>query len=69
MIYLNSASAYAADLYASAFKADPMNPEAGRRYRREVLAPGGSRPEMQSLERFLGRKPNAKAYYELMGLA
>jgi metallopeptidase MepB len=36
---------------------------AGKRYRSIVLEPGSSRPEAETLELFLGRKPNGEAYY------
>ena len=53
--------AYAGDIFASVFARDPMSPEAGRRWRYQVLEPGASRSEMRMLEAFLGRKPSTKA--------
>lgn len=54
---------YAADLWSTCFASDPMNEEVGMNYRRLVLQPGGSRPEMQSLEAFLGRRPGVEAFF------
>ncbi|KAK4050222.1 metalloendopeptidase [Microbotryomycetes sp. JL201] len=53
---------FSADMYDTVFKQDPMSPESGIRYRREILEPGGSRDEMDSLIKFLGRKPTADAF-------
>jgi metallopeptidase MepB len=50
-------------MFYSAFKEDPMNKEAGRRYRHMVLEKGGAQDEMLTLEQFLGRKPSAEAFY------
>ncbi|KUJ19679.1 zincin [Mollisia scopiformis] len=61
--------AYAQDLFKSMFEVDPMSKEVGMRYRRVVLEKGGSRNGMELLEDFLGRKPNAAARYEELGLA
>ncbi|KDQ07822.1 hypothetical protein BOTBODRAFT_38504 [Botryobasidium botryosum FD-172 SS1] len=52
---------YAYDMYETVFAADPMSPAAGKRYRDEILLPGGSRDEMESLKAFLRREPNADA--------
>lgn len=60
---------YATDMYESVFKqTGPFNVDVGQRYRREILAPGKSRDAMDSLEAFLGRKPNNKAFLKLYGL-
>ncbi|KAF3922778.1 Saccharolysin [Arthrobotrys entomopaga] len=60
---------FASDMYYTGFKENPMNPENGRRYRKEVLEKGGSRDEMESLKAFLGREPNSKAFFEELGIA
>ncbi|XWX01200.1 hypothetical protein V2A60_009226 [Cordyceps javanica] len=60
---------FSADMYYTAFKADPLNSEQGRRYRHIVLERGGSRPEMELLKEFLGREPNSDAFFEDLGLA
>ena len=60
---------YSADMFHSVFAADPMNKEAGRRYRRTVLEKGGSREAMDLLRDFLGREPSTEAFYKELGLA
>jgi hypothetical protein len=40
-----------------------MDVDAWTRYRSSVLEPGSSRPELEALELFLGRKPTSEAYY------
>lgn len=53
---------FAEDIY-SVFKAlGPLNPEAGARYRREILETGAQRPEEESLRAFLGREPDEDAF-------
>lgn len=39
-----------------------MSKAAGKLYRDRVLYPGGSRDAMDTLEDFLGRKPNNEAF-------
>ncbi|KAL5513671.1 PRD1 [Sanghuangporus vaninii] len=59
---------FAADMYATVFKKDPLDPALGQRYRKEILFPGGSRDELESLKCFLGRPPNSSAFMkELFG--
>lgn len=53
---------FAADMFESVFRADPMSPALGAKYREHILGPGGSRDEMDSLVAFLGRKPNNEAF-------
>lgn len=50
------------DMFETVFKKDPLSAEAGLRYRREILEPGGEREEMESLTRFLGRPPSNEAF-------
>jgi len=52
---------YAYDMFETVFASDPMSPAAGKRYRDEILLPGASRDEMDSLKAFLKREPNADA--------
>lgn len=65
--YLSS-QVYSTDMFYSVFKKDPMNPKEGRRYRHTVLEKGGSQDEMKTLVDFLGREPEADAFYEDLGL-
>ncbi|KAL0947842.1 hypothetical protein HGRIS_013904 [Hohenbuehelia grisea] len=59
---------FAADMYDTIFKADPLDPARGARYARTILQPGGSRDELESLKEFLGRPPNNQAFVkELFG--
>lgn len=46
-----------------------MDGKVGRDYRHKVLEKGGSREEMDSLKDFLGREPNAEAFYKELGIA
>ncbi|EMG47786.1 hypothetical protein G210_1760 [Candida maltosa Xu316] len=55
---------YAADIYYSLFKEDPMNLENGIRYRDIILKPGGSKEIMDNLVELLGRKPNSEAFLQ-----
>lgn len=41
---------FAADMYATVFKADPLDPARGKRYRDAILKVGGSREETDSLK-------------------
>lgn len=55
---------FAADMYRTVFKQDPLDPRLGKLYRDKILLPGGSRDELVSLEDFLGRPPNSNAFLE-----
>ena len=48
----------------SAFRGDLLDPTVGHRYRQWILEPGGSRPPEELAEGFLGRKPDAEAFYQ-----
>ena len=39
------------------------------KYRKTILAPGGSRDSIDSLEEFLGRKPDINAFLEMNNLS
>lgn len=58
---------YSADLFV-AFGGKLMDPETGLRYRKTILAPGGSKDGMQMVEEFLGRKPNQDAFLAHIGI-
>lgn len=60
---------FSSDMYYAAFKADPLNSEAGRRYRRIVLEKGASLPELGLLTEYLGREPNSDAFFDNVGLS
>ncbi|OQD86858.1 hypothetical protein PENSOL_c084G06051 [Penicillium solitum] len=57
----------AADLWFSNFHSNPMSRDAGLRYRKMILAPGGSQNEMIALETFLRRSPTLDAYLRDIG--
>ncbi|MCJ1399900.1 hypothetical protein MMC11_003103 [Xylographa trunciseda] len=60
---------FAADMFYTAFKQDPMNAKEGRRYRYAVLEKGGSQDEMKTVTDFLGREPRTDAFYKELGLS
>lgn len=45
-----------------------LNAETGARYRREILAPGGSRDAMESVTAFIGHAPTDDAFLRELGL-
>jgi len=53
---------YSCDLFALFKKEGLLNKEIGMRYRKTILAPGGSRDSIDSLRLFLGREPNNQAF-------
>ncbi|OJA10579.1 hypothetical protein AZE42_04632 [Rhizopogon vesiculosus] len=57
---------FAADMYATVFKKDPLDPALGKLYRDKIILVGGSREETESLEDFLGRPPNSDAFLKEM---
>ncbi|KAJ2801281.1 metalloendopeptidase, partial [Coemansia furcata] len=60
---------FSADMYASRFVKDGVfNPQTGLDYRYEILRPGSSRDAMNSLIKFMGRKPNNRAFIKSIGL-
>ncbi|PPQ65870.1 hypothetical protein CVT26_000804 [Gymnopilus dilepis] len=59
---------FAADMYATVFKPDPLDPARGKLYRDKILRVGGSQEELDTLKDFLGRPPNSDAFLqELFG--
>ena len=64
------AEVYSADMFESVFEAKGIfSPEAGMAYRKEVLAPGGSRDAIDSLRCFLGREPTQEPFLRSKGLS
>ena len=59
---------YASDMFSTVFKGNPTSAEAGLRYRKLVIGKGSSEDEMEMLVEFLGRPPNASAFYAELGL-
>jgi Zn-dependent oligopeptidase len=55
---------FSADMFKTIFAIDPMSKVSGLKYRAEILQPGGSRDEMESLVAFLGREPTNDAFME-----
>lgn len=58
----------ALDMFATKFGHDPLDPIAGRAYRKYILEPGASKDGDQLVEDFLGRKPKLDAFLEHCGL-
>ncbi len=53
----------------SVFEAEgTTNPAVGRRYREQILAPGGSSNAAELLRNFLGREPSNEAFLRYLGL-
>jgi oligopeptidase A len=57
-----------ADAYSLFEEQGVLNPEAGRRFRDEVLAVGGSRPAAESFRAFRGREPSVDALLRHNGM-
>ncbi|HSN21698.1 MAG TPA: M3 family metallopeptidase [Usitatibacter sp.] len=62
------AEVLSSDAYAAFEEAGVLNPEVGARFRREVLAAGGSRPALESFVAFRGRKPQIDALLRHNGM-
>lgn len=59
---------YGDDMFSVFESEGVLSPEVGRRYRREVLAPGSSRDAIEHLRAFLGRDPSTEAFMRKIGL-
>jgi thimet oligopeptidase len=59
---------YAQDMFSVFAEKGLTNPEAGARYRKEVLSKGGSADPLILVKNFLGREPNNKAFLKKLGL-
>jgi oligopeptidase A len=62
------AEVLSADAYGAFEENGVLNPEVGERFRREVLAAGGSRPALESFVAFRGRKPQIDALLRHNGM-
>jgi Zn-dependent oligopeptidase len=58
---------YAVDMYTQ-FAPDPVSSVVGDRYRRAVLEPGASRPELSLVRDFLGREPSEAPFLAALGI-
>ena len=63
------ADVMAADLFSRFREQGILNRELGRKLRKEIYEPGGSRDENLSLEQFLGRPLSNRAFFEDLGIA
>ena len=63
------AEVLSADAFAAFEEAGVFDPATGARYRREILAVGGSRPALESFVAFRGREPEPEALLRSYGLA
>jgi len=62
------AEVLSSDAYGAFEEAGVLDPETGARFRREVLAAGGSRPALESFVAFRGRKPQIDALLRHNGM-
>jgi oligopeptidase A len=62
------AEVLSADAYGAFEEKGVLDPEVGARFRREVLAAGGSRPALESFVAFRGRKPQIDALLRHNGM-
>jgi Zn-dependent oligopeptidase len=58
---------YSSDLFTEFQKHGLLNKEVGMKYRKKILAPGGTKPAMELMKDFLGREPNDEAYLKMKG--
>ena len=63
------AEVLSADAFSAFEEAGVFDAETGARYRREILAVGGSRPALESFVAFRGREPKPEALLKSHGLA
>ena len=63
------AEVLSSDAFGAFEEAGVLNPEVGAKFRREVLAAGGSRPALDSFVAFRGRKPQIDALLRHNGMS
>ena len=63
------AEVLSADAFSAFEESGVFDAQTGERYRREILAVGGSRPALESVVAFRGREPQADALLRSHGLA
>src|SRR5690606_41867369 len=59
---------FALDIFAEIKKHGLLDPVIGQKYVAEILSKGGAQDPNELLYNFLGREPNAKAFFAEMGL-
>lgn len=59
---------YAADIWHTCFKENPMDVPTMKRYRRILLDKGGTVEELHMVTEILGRQPSSDAYFQEIGL-
>jgi thimet oligopeptidase len=59
---------YAQDMFSVFKKYGVMDKATGIRYRKEILEKGATEPEINIVEKFLGRKSNSDAFLESLGI-
>ncbi len=62
------AQVYGDDMFSVFETEGTLSPAVGRRYRKEVLATGGSRDAIDHLRAFLGREPSSDSFLHKLGL-
>jgi oligopeptidase A len=62
------AEVLSADAYSLFEEMGVLNPQAGERFREEILSVGGSRPALESFVAFRGREPNIDALLRHSGM-
>ncbi|CAA0822740.1 Probable thimet oligopeptidase [Striga hermonthica] len=55
---------FAADIFATKFRENIFNANAGMHFRNMVLAPGGAKDPLEMLSDFLGREPSIQAFVD-----
>ncbi len=59
---------FAYDMFSAFEKEGVLNTETGMRYRKEILAKGGSDDALTLMRKFLGREPNNEAFARSLGI-